>query len=162
MLSSTVSVSWLVWMVPVASRKWRQRLLGRGGEVVGDQEGGLFSSDVAHGELADWAIDALDLDQLVVDLRCAVTASPLDTDRFPCLLGELGETCHELGATLAQRQPADGAFAQLAEHLVGRELGVEHEQSGVLAGDVLPVVGEGDYLSGLLGLGEVGVCVDHL
>ena len=41
-------------------------------------------------------------------------------------------------------------------------MGVEDEQPGVFAGGVLPVVGEGDDLAGLLGLGDLGVGVDHL
>ena len=41
-------------------------------------------------------------------------------------------------------------------------MGVEDEQPGVFAGGVAPVVGEGEDLAGLLGLGDLGVGVDHL
>ena len=55
----------------------------------------------------------------------------------------------------------DPAFGEFGEDLVGGEFGVEHEQARVLAGDLLPVVGEGDHLACLFGFGQLGVGVDH-
>ena len=40
-------------------------------------------------------------------------------------------------------------------------LGVEDEQGRVVAGDLVPVVGEGDDLAVLAGFGQVGVGVDQ-
>src|SRR5260221_9110986 len=63
---------------------------------------------------------------------------------------------------MAQGEPADASGGELVEDLVGGQLGVEDQQPGVGAGGGLPVAGEGDDLGCLLGLGEVGVGVDHL
>ena len=76
--------------------------------------------------------------------------------------GQRGEAGEFGAAALAQGQPADAAGGELVEHGVGGELGVEHQQPGVFAGGGVPVVGEGEDLAGLLGLGDVGVGVDHL
>ena len=131
-------------------------------DVVGDQRRWLVAADVAHRELADGSFDVLDVDQLVVDLGLAVAAGALDPHGFPLWVGQRGELCDQFRAAFAQGQPADPALGQLGEHLVGGQLGVEHQQAGILAGDVLPVVGERDDLAGLLGLGQVGVGVHHL
>ena len=56
----------------------------------------------------------------------------------------------------------DAAAGELVEDLVGGQLGVEDQQAGIAAGGLLPVVGEGDDLGGLLGLGDVGVGVHHV
>jgi hypothetical protein len=94
---------------------------------------GLVAADVAHGELADGPFDVLDLDQLVVDLGGAVAAEALDPDGLPLAVGQLGEVCHQLRSAFAEGHPADPASGQLAQHLVGGQLGVEHQQPGVLA-----------------------------
>ena len=59
-------------------------------------------------------------------------------------------------------QEGDAPGAQLVEHGVGGELGVEAQQPWVSARHALPVLGEGEHLARLLGLGQVGVGVDHL
>ena len=77
--------------------------------------------------------------------------------------GGQGGEAGEFGlAALAQGEPADAAAGQLAEDLVGGQLGVEDQQAGIAAGGLLPVVREGDDLGGLLGLGDVGVGVHHV
>jgi len=52
----------------------------------------------------------------------------------------------------AQGDEPDLAVVELGEHSLGRELGVEDEQRRVAAGEVLPVVGEGDDFAVLAGL----------
>jgi hypothetical protein len=82
-----------------------------------------------------------------------VPAGPGDDGGLPRGGGESIEA-GELGlAALAEREPGDAAAGQLAEDLVGGQLGVEDEQAGVGAGGVVPVIGEGDDLGGLLGFG---------
>jgi hypothetical protein len=76
--------------------------------------------------------------------------------------GERGEASQLVLAALAQGEPVDPAAGELVEDLVGGELGVEDQQPWAGAGGLLPVVGEGDDLGCLLGLGDVGVGVDHL
>ena len=76
--------------------------------------------------------------------------------------GQRGEAGEFGAAALAQCQPTDAAGGEFVEHGVGGQLGVEHQQAGVFAGGGVPVVGEGDDLAGLFGLGDLGVGVDHL
>ena len=59
-------------------------------------------------------------------------------------------------------KPGDAAAAEFFQGIVDGELGVERRAGRVLPGGVAPVVGEGDDLAGLLGLGDVGVGIDHL
>ena len=116
-----------------------------------------LTAGVAHRELAHGRIDSFDLDQLVVDLWFAVAAAALDADFCPLCVGERLEIGDQLGAALAQGQPADPACGELVKDLVGGEFGVEHEQAGIGAADVLPVVGERDHFACLFGLGQLGV-----
>ena len=112
--------------------------------------------------LAGRCADAFEGDHVFVQVGVAVAAGPLDGVVFPCAGGQGGQA-GELGlAALAQGEPGDAAAAELLQDLVGGELGVEDQQAGIFSGRVAPVVGEGDDLGGLLGLGDVGVGVDHL
>ncbi len=141
-----------------------EQVFGRGGilQVVGDEQGGLVAADVADGDLADRRADALESDHVFVQMRVAVAAGAVDGVVFPRAGGQGGEA-GELGlAALAQGEPGDAAGGQLVEDLAGGELGVEDQQAGLGSGGRFPVVGEGDDLAGLLGLGDVGVGVDHL
>jgi hypothetical protein len=61
----------------------------------------------------------------------------------------------------AQGDESDLAVVELGEDGLGGELGVEDQQGRVVAGDGLPVVGEGDDFPVLAGLGQVGVGVDQ-
>ena len=91
-----------------------------------------------------------------------VAAGPGDDGGLPGAGGQ-GIEPGELGlAALAQGEPSDAAAGQLAEDLVGSQLGVEDQQARVAAGGVVPVISEGDDLGGLLGLGDVGVGVHHV
>src|SRR5487761_1606224 len=95
-------------------------------------------------------------------MRVAVAAGPVDGVVFPGAGGQGGQAGEFGLAALAQGEPGDAAAAELLQDLVGGELGVEDQQAGIFSGGVAPVVGEGDDLGGLLGLGDVGVGVDHL
>ena len=108
------------------------------------------------------ALMPLSVISVFVQVGVAVAAGALDGGVLPRAGGQRGEA-GELGlAALAQGEPGDAAGGQLVEDLVGGELGVEDQQAGVVPGGRVPVVGEGDDLAGLLGLGDVGVGVDHL
>jgi hypothetical protein len=105
---------------------------------------------------------ACELDHVLVQAGPPVAAGPGDDGARPRAGGQSGEA-GELGlAALAEREPSDAAPGHLAEDLVGGQLGVEDQQAGIAAGGLLPVVREGDDLGGLLGLGDVGVGVDHI
>ena len=141
---------------------YRAKVSGRRGVAVGDQQGGLVAADVADGDLADRRADALERDGVFVQVGVAVAAGAVDGGAGPRAGGQRGEPGEFGLAALAQGEPGDVAAGQLAEDLVGGELGVEDQQAGVGAGGGLPVVGEGDDLGGLPGLGDVGAGVDHL
>ena len=61
----------------------------------------------------------------------------------------------------AQGDESDAAVVEFGEHGLGGELGVEDQQRRVAPGGGVPVVGEGDDLPVLAGLGQVGVGVEQ-
>jgi hypothetical protein len=71
------------------------------------------------------------------------------------------QVCGEFRGAGAQGDEADAAGVQFGELGLGGDFGVEDEQPGVASGDGAPVVGEGEYLVGLGGLGQVGVGVEQ-
>ena len=81
---------------------------------------------------------------------------------FHAVAGSAARRVSSVFAALAQGEPVDAAGGELLEDLVGGARGVEDQQARAGAGGLLPVAGEGDDFFGLLGLGDVGVGVDHL
>src|SRR5205807_1211105 len=58
--------------------------LGPGGEVVGDQDGGMLVPEPADGKLADVAVVVRELNAVVVNgLSPAIAASAFELDRTP-------------------------------------------------------------------------------
>ena len=60
-----------------------EQVAGRGGQVVGDQQGGLVTADVLHRDLADLRADLLQLDHVLMQAGPAVAAGPADGDGLP-------------------------------------------------------------------------------
>lgn len=60
-----------------------EQVFGGGGEVVGDQQGGLVAADAADGDLADPGADAGELDHVFVQAGPPVAAGPGDGDGLP-------------------------------------------------------------------------------
>jgi len=123
---------------------------------------GSSPADAGDRDLAGLGAEVLDLDHVLVQPGPPVAAGPADRDGLPCRAGQRGQPRQLGSAALAQGEPADAAAGQLLQDLVGGQLGVEHQQPRVGAGGLLPVAGEREDLGGLLGLGQVGVGVDHL
>ena len=67
----------------------------------------------------------------------------------------------ELRGAGTQGEEPDAAIIQFGQLLLGGDLGVEDQQPRVAARNLLPVVGEGEHLVGLAGLGQVGVGVEQ-
>jgi len=133
-----------------------------GGEVVGDEQGWLVAADALHRDLPDLAVDFLELEHVFVQAGPPVAAGAGDGEGLPRRGGQRGQSLKLGLAALAQGEPADAAAGELVKDLVAGQLGVEDQQPGVAAGGQLPVVGEGDDLGCLLGLGDVGVGVDQV
>jgi len=79
-----------------------EQVLAGGGDVVGDDQGGLVAADVLDGDLADLAADVGELDQVFVQAGPAVAAGAGDGGGLPRAGGQ-GIEAGQFGlAALAQ------------------------------------------------------------
>ncbi len=77
--------------------------------AVGDQQGRLVAADVLDRDLAGRRADALERDDVFVQLRVAVAAGPVDGVAFPGAGGQGGQAGELAFAALAQGEPGDAA-----------------------------------------------------
>ena len=90
-------------------------------------------ADVAHRELAERPADPFQLDHLLVDLRVAVTAGAPQVMGRPRRGRERRKPLELALSPLAQGEEDDAPRAELIEHRIVRQLGVEDQQSRVLS-----------------------------
>ena len=130
---------------------------GRRVELVGEQQGGFVVAQVADRDLADRLGVILDADGLVHDARRAVAATDIaEPDALPALGGQAQQSLDHLGTAAAQGEEGNAAGLELGQVGVGGQPGVEDQFGGLLAGALLPGIGEAQDLVVLGGLGGAG------
>ncbi len=92
-----------------------EQVLGGGRQVVGQQQGGIGVSDVAHSDLAQRSSDALQVLDLLVQLGTAFRGAQVITPLTPALL-------HDHTARAERPQPGPMPLAvQWSLHTGGRQ-----------------------------------------
>ena len=137
-------------------------LAGRASRLVISRVGSSWPQS-GDGELPQGARVVRQLGGGVVDHAdgAGLAAGAGHGHRGPGLGGQRLQGGGELGGAGAQGDEPDPALGQGGELVLGGDLGVHDEQVRVVAGDGVPVVGEGHHFSCLGGLGEVGVGVEQ-
>ena len=112
--------------------------------VVGKQKRRIFVSEFGDRDLADRSFVIPENHLFVVeDARGLVNPRrSLQFDTAPSGKGDLMDLVNHLGGPAPERDETDAHLVQLAEVVVGRELGVEDQLLGMLPGSVLPKLDE--------------------
>src|SRR5207247_2127441 len=137
--------------------------LGGSVVVVGDEDGGFVVAEPGDGELADGAgVGGQPGGGVFVDLDSAGLAAGAGHGQGGPGLGREGvEGGGEFGGSGAPGEEADAAVVEFGQLGLGGDFGVEDQQPRVTPGGRVPVVGEGEHLACLGGLGQVGVGIQQ-
>jgi hypothetical protein len=100
-------------------------------QVVGQQEGGFFVTQVGDGQLANGAVVIAEDNAIVQNARMLVLAC--DAVQFDARPGSWGRVDHgtqQPGAASAQGDETDPLLVQFVQVGVGRQFGIENEFFG--------------------------------